>query len=128
MPCTLENRLAYQHYRGTFISIFMVEEYTYIYTSCTRPRVAIYNIYIYKSYLQTRTHSPATLCPNCNAIGALLSELYDFGPDKDKLAVTFLYIYISDCSESCAEFLLPLHMKLSEIFRVLGRCIYIPRA
>jgi hypothetical protein len=35
---------------------------------------------------------PATLCPNCNAIGALLSELCDYGPDAYKLAVTFLYI------------------------------------
>jgi hypothetical protein len=33
------------------------------------------------------------LCPNCNAIGALLSELYDFGPDAEKLAVTFIYLY-----------------------------------
>jgi hypothetical protein len=32
------------------------------------------------------------LCPNCNAIGALLSELYGPETDADKLAVTF-YIY-----------------------------------
>jgi hypothetical protein len=52
----------------------------------------LYIIYIYISYLQTRAHSPATLWPNFNAIGALLSELY--GPEDDavKLAVTFLYI------------------------------------
>jgi hypothetical protein len=32
------------------------------------------------------------LCPNCNVIGALLSELYGPETDAEKLAVTFLYI------------------------------------
>jgi hypothetical protein len=46
-----------------------------------------------------------------NITEELLSQSHDRG------------VYISDCSESCIEFLLPSHIKLSEIFRVLGRCI-----
>jgi hypothetical protein len=38
-------------------------------------------------------YSPATLCPNCNAIGALLSELCDFEQTTHKRTVTFIYIY-----------------------------------
>jgi hypothetical protein len=33
-------------------------------------------IYIYKHYTKTLAYSPATLCPNCNAIGESLSEIY----------------------------------------------------
>jgi hypothetical protein len=54
--------------------------------------IYIYIIYINKSYIQTCAYSPATLCPNCNAIGALLSELYDFEQTAVKRTVTFLYI------------------------------------
>jgi hypothetical protein len=52
--------------------------------------IYIYNIYI--SYIQTCAYSPATLYPNCNAIGALLSELYAFEQTAVKRRVTFLYI------------------------------------
>jgi hypothetical protein len=50
---------------------------------------------IYNSDIQTRAYSNATLCQNCNAIGALLSGLYGLETDAEvlnKLAVTFLYI------------------------------------
>jgi hypothetical protein len=55
--------------------------------------IYIYKIYIYKSFIQTRAYSPAALCPNCNAIGALLSELYAFEQTAVKRTVTFLYVY-----------------------------------
>jgi hypothetical protein len=35
-------------------------------------------LHIYICYIQTRAYSPATLCPNCNAIGEQRSEIYMF--------------------------------------------------
>jgi hypothetical protein len=46
-------------------------------------------IYIYKRYTKTCAYSPATLCPNCNAIGEPLSEIY-----VHKLTNGQLFLYI----------------------------------
>jgi hypothetical protein len=50
-----------------------------------------------KSYIYRCVYSPATLYPNCNAIGALLSEICDFEQMPQKRS--YIFIYIEDVEE-----------------------------
>jgi hypothetical protein len=50
-------------------------------------------IYIYYRYIKTRAYSPATLCPNCNAIGEQLSEITILCTDCAQTD-SYIFIYI----------------------------------
>jgi hypothetical protein len=55
-----------------------------------------YIIYIYESYIYRCLYSPATLYQNCNAIGALLSEICDFEQTPHKRSYMFIYIDVEE--------------------------------